>query len=42
VRRDQNVFADDVEGGPLLSELLRLIGEILLRRIVADEADVIR
>ena len=30
VRGDEDVFANDMEGGPLFPELVRLLGEVFL------------
>ncbi len=42
VGRDEDVFADDVQCGPFFAEGGGLIGEVLLRGIIANKADIIR
>src|SRR5262249_55092697 len=39
---NENVFANNVQRWPFFAEFVRLIRELLLRRVVADKADVIR
>ena len=42
VRRDKNVFADNLQCRPAVTELLRLIFIFVDLRIVTGEADVVR
>ena len=42
VRRNENIFADDLQSRPAIAKFLRLIFVLVDLRIVASETDVVR